>query len=129
VSSATDRLVLVVDDHPETRELYGTTLRYAGFQVIEAGDGAEGSEKAAALQPDVILLDYAMPQMDGGEMVRRLAANERTRDIPVVLLSAFADRVPRQLRLGCAAFLAKPCDPDDLSRLLELVVVARPRAR
>jgi CheY-like chemotaxis protein len=66
-----------------------------------------------------------MPGMDGGEAVRRLAIDDRTRSIPVLMLSAFGDRVPRDVRLGCAAFLAKPCDPDALSGLLHLIVSVR----
>jgi CheY-like chemotaxis protein len=65
--------------------------------------------------------------MDGGEAVRRLGADERTRGIPVLMISAYADRVPRDLRLGCAAFLAKPCDIDELSGLLHLIVSVRSR--
>jgi two-component system cell cycle response regulator DivK len=103
-------LVLVVEDQPEARELYQIALRSDGFRVAGAADGAEAVEKAIALAPDIIVMDFAMPGVDGGEAVRRLGADERTRSAPVLLISAFAERVPRDLRLQCAAFLSKPCD-------------------
>jgi CheY-like chemotaxis protein len=108
------QLVLVVDDVAEVRDLYQIALRFAGFQVEEACDGIEALEKAIALKPDGIVLDFAMPRMDGGEAVRRLSADPRTRAIPILMVSAYADRVPEDVRRGCAAFVEKPCSPDDL---------------
>lgn len=104
-------------------------LSQQGFRIEQAADGAQAVEKASALRPDVIVMDYEMPIMNGGEAVRCLAADDRTRSIPVVMVSGAADRVPREVRLGCAAFLAKPCSPDDLSTLLHLIVAARSDAR
>jgi CheY-like chemotaxis protein len=114
-----------VDDVLENRDLYAIGLGASDFEVHTAADGAEAVAMAIALRPDVIVLDFAMPNMDGGEAARRLAADERTRAIPIVMLSAFADLVPREVRLGCAAFLAKPCLAEDLAALLKLIVAAR----
>jgi CheY-like chemotaxis protein len=121
--------ILVVDDVADTREMYGDALRFAGFVVSEASNGAEALEQAIILRPDVIVMDFAMPLMDGGEAARRLAGDERTRSIPVVMISAFADAVPAEVRTQVAAFLAKPCQPDELAQLLRLVIASRATAR
>jgi CheY-like chemotaxis protein len=122
---ATGRLVLLADDLAEARELYGSALRFRGFQVEEARDGAEAVEKAIVLRPDVIVLDFVMPHMDGSQAFRILAAHERTQRIPVVMLSAFAKGVPPAVRFGCAGFLAKPGSPDELCMLVHQIVGAR----
>lgn len=119
------RLVLVVEDVEDTREMYARALRAAGFRAIEARDGREAIDTAIAVQPDVVVMDYAMPRMDGAEAARRLADDPRTHRIPVILISAYADELPRDVRLGCAAFLPKPCAPDQLMALLPLVLSAR----
>jgi CheY-like chemotaxis protein len=121
-------IALIVDDVAENRDLYAIGLAACDFEVHTAEDGLEAVEKATAIRPDVIVLDFAMPKMDGGEAARRLAADERTQAIPIVMLSAFADLVPREVRLGCAAFLAKPCTAEDLAALLQLIVAARDEA-
>ena len=119
--------MLVVDDSADTRLLYEEALRFSGFRVEQACDGEEAVERARSLQPDVIVMDFAMPKLDGGQAARRLSEDERTRSIPVLLLSAYADLVPRDVRLHCAAFLAKPCELDALCTLLHLIVAARDR--
>ena len=117
-------LVLVVEDSHELREAYALGLRYAGFHVEEAADGEEGVYRAKLLRPDVIVLDFALPRLDGGEVIRRLAADEATRGIPVLLVSGYTEVIPREVRLGCAGFLAKPCAPHELAGLLHLIVAA-----
>jgi CheY-like chemotaxis protein len=119
------RLVLLADDLAEARERYGSALRFRGFQVEEACDGAEAVEKAIVLRPDVVVLDFVMPRMDGAQALRILVAHERTRRIPVVMLSAFADGVPPSARFGCARFLTKPRSPDELCLLVHQLVGAR----
>jgi CheY-like chemotaxis protein len=119
------RLVLLADDLADARKLYGSALRFRGFQVEEVCDGVEAVERAIVLRPDVIVLDFMMPRMDGSQAFRILAAHERTRRIPVVMLSAFAGRVPSAARFGCARFLAKPRSPDELCMVVHQIVRAR----
>jgi CheY-like chemotaxis protein len=116
------RCVLVVDDCPDTRELYAEALRCAGFRAEMAGDGKIALEMAFALRPDAVVLDFSMPEMDGGQVMRRLATDNLTCHIPVVMVSAFADEVPREVRLSCRAFLPKPCELQELCRLVNLVI-------
>jgi two-component system chemotaxis response regulator CheY len=120
-----ERVVLVVDDIDDTRTMYAETLRAAGFRVEEACNGREAIDKALGSPPDIVVTDYSMPQMDGAEAARRLAADPRMRQIPVVMISAFPDVLPREERLMCAAFLAKPCGPEELVRIVRLVLDAR----
>lgn len=120
------RRVLLVDDNAELRQVYGLALEcFGAFRVFTACDGHDAIAKARAVQPDVIVTDYCMPAMDGGELARRLRADERTRDIPVVMLSAFDDEVSAEVRQLCAAFVAKPGDPEELSRLVTRLAAAR----
>jgi CheY-like chemotaxis protein len=118
-------LVLVVEDYPDAREMYCEYLRFSGFRVAEARNGEEALEKAFTLLPDVVLMDLALPLMDGWEATRRLKSDRRTADILVVALTghALAGHAEGARRAGCDAFVTKPCLPDDLvdeiRRLLE----------
>jgi CheY-like chemotaxis protein len=106
--------VLVIDDVPEVRELYCTYLEYNGFVTDAAEDGLAGLAKVVALQPDVVVLDYSMPRMDGEQVLARLQEDPRTRRIPVVMMTAVPELVGTRALARCAAFVEKPCDPDRL---------------
>jgi two-component system cell cycle response regulator DivK len=109
-------LVLVVDDFADNREMYSEYLTYSGYSVIEAKNGKEAIEAAQAQGPDIIIMDLSLPVMDGWEATRRLKADERTHDIPVVALTghALAGHSQGAREAGCDSFLAKPCLPDQL---------------
>ena len=112
--------VLVVDDFEDNRAMYAEFLRYSGFDVTEASDGAEAIEKATALRPDVVIMDLSLPIVDGWEATRRLKAEPRTRDIPIVALTGHALEGHSQgaREAGCNRFLAKPCLPETLLETL-----------
>jgi CheY-like chemotaxis protein len=105
--------------------MYAAYLQFSGFDVAEATNGLEAVEKAETLMPDIILMDLALPRMDGWEATRRLKANARTRHIPVVALTghALAGHAEGARQAGCDAFVTKPCLPDalvtEIRRLLE----------
>jgi len=84
--------------------------------VAEATNGVEAVEMAETLMPDIILMDLALPRMDGWEATRRLKANDRTHHIPVVALTghALAGHAEGARQAGCDAFVTKPCLPDAL---------------
>jgi len=109
-------LVLVVEDYQDAREMYAAYLQFSGYRVAEATNGVEAIEKARELMPDVILMDLALPKMDGWEATRRLKDDERTRDIPIVALTghALAGHAEGARLAGCDAFVTKPCLPDAL---------------
>jgi CheY-like chemotaxis protein len=118
------RRVLVIDDGEEARDLYCECLEFHGFRADSAEDGASGLAKAAATTPDVIVLDFSMPRMDGGEVLQRLRASERTRRIPVIMVTAVLELVDPKVRARCAAFLEKPCEPERLVQTIDEVLDA-----
>lgn len=112
--------VLLVEDDADTRQMYATSLDFLGFEVSEARDGVEGVLCAHAVRPNVVLMDVAMPRMDGLEATRRLKKDPETASVPVVIISAFTTAQDRQraLEAGAAEFLGKPCDPEILATRL-----------
>jgi two-component system, cell cycle response regulator DivK len=106
--------VLVVDDDPDARRIFAGYLRSKGSVVFTAGDGRVGVEKSKALGPDVVVMDLAMPRLDGFEAIRRLRASSWTRRLPVVAVSAVPMTQDLAIAAGCDAYLAKPVDPEAL---------------
>ena len=109
-------LVLVVEDYQDAREMYAAYLQFSGYRVAEATNGIEAIEKTIELMPDIILMDLALPRMDGWEATRRLKLDERTRHIPIVALTghALAGHAEGARQAGCDSFVTKPCLPDAL---------------
>jgi two-component system, cell cycle response regulator DivK len=108
--------VLIVDDYPDAREMYGEYLESAGFDVIQAANGVEALRRAADEAPDIVLMDLSLPVMDGWEATRRLKADVRTSAIPVVVLTGHVLSGMSEIvqQAGGAAFVAKPCLPENL---------------
>jgi CheY-like chemotaxis protein len=109
-------LVLLVEDQPDLRALYAQELELSGFDVIEAGNGADALVHTAAHAPDVVLMDLSMPVLDGWEATRRLKNDARTAHIPIVALTAHdgSGDLQRATNAGCDWFVPKPCPPDAL---------------
>jgi CheY-like chemotaxis protein len=118
-------LVLVVEDYQDAREMYVEYLKFSGFRVAEARNGLEAIDRAQTLLPDIILMDLALPRMDGWEATRRLKTDSQTQHIPVVALTghALAGHAEGARQAGCDAFVTKPCLPDalvaEINRVLE----------
>jgi CheY-like chemotaxis protein len=115
-----------VEDYDDAREMYVEYLRYSGFRVAEATDGRDALAKAATLLPDLILMDLALPLIDGCEVTRQLKQDDRTRAIPVVALTghAVAGFAQRARAAGCSSFVTKPCLPDALVTEIRRVLAA-----
>ncbi len=109
-------VILIVDDDLITRDTLRGLLSGVDSQLIFATNGAEGLAQAAAFMPDVILLDVMMPGMDGFEVCRRLRADSRLAEVPILMLTALDNRAARLegLRVGADDFIAKPFDPTEL---------------
>ena len=110
--------ILVVDNEPYIQEVAQICLEtIAGWQVITAGSGSEGLTKAASENPDAILLDVMMPDMDGLTTFQKLQANSATQTIPVILLTAKVQASDRRRYedLGITATIPKPFDPLQLA--------------
>ena len=124
--------VLVIDDEEAIRLLCRVNLEAEGMSVDEAADGRTGLERARTGSPDVILLDVMMPGLDGWQVAEELVGDERTRQIPIVFLTARADFRDRErgLEAGGIAYLTKPFNPVELARLIDdlLVRLARGEA-
>ena len=108
-------VVLIVDDNEDTRQMYSEMLSTCGFRVRLARDGAEAIS-AASERPSVIVMDLAMPGLNGWEATRRLKTTEATRDIPIIVLTGHGLDHYRDVAVaaGCDEFLSKPCSLDDL---------------
>jgi CheY-like chemotaxis protein len=107
------RRILLVDDHEDSRIIYRTALRHAGFTVVESTDGESAVRSARQESPDLILMDLSLPVLDGWEATRILKSDERTRHIPILALTAnalLADRA-RARELSFDGFLTKPVTP------------------
>ncbi|HEY8072804.1 MAG TPA: response regulator [Labilithrix sp.] len=110
------RLVLVVDDVEDNRDIYAGYFAHHGFRVEEARDGAEALEKIAEEIPDVILMDLAMPVLDGWEATRRIKADKKTKHVLIVAVTGhvFGENLRRAEEAGADAVLTKPCRPDEV---------------
>lgn len=116
-------LVLVADDDPLLRSILEHKLSRAGYDVALAEDGRAALEQCRTLSPAVVVLDGMMPILDGFEVLRRLKADEQTKSLAVVMLTALKrhDDVVSALQLGAADYLPKPFNPDELvARLARL---------
>ncbi|HSB39692.1 MAG TPA: response regulator [Gaiellaceae bacterium] len=105
--------MLVVDDEHAIRLLCRVNLAASGIDVLEAEDGRQALELARTERPDLVLLDVMMPDVDGWTVARELAADDQTRDIPVVFLTARAEAADKRMgeQLGGVGYLVKPFDP------------------
>jgi len=106
-------LILLVEDEAELRHMYAEHLALSGFDVIEAGNGADAVSHTEAHSPDIVLMDLSMPVLDGWEATRRLKNDRRTAHIPVVALTAHdgSGELERATQAGCDWFVPKPCPP------------------
>jgi CheY-like chemotaxis protein len=123
--------VLVIDDEPDVLLLCRVNLQHAGHEVVEAQDGADGLTLAQETAPDVIVLDLMLPAVDGYEVLHQLREDVRTRDVPVLVLTAkvqLEDRL-RCWQDGAAEFVTKPFSPELLTETLDRLIAMTPRER
>jgi len=116
--------VLVVDDEVHIVHVVAIKLRNNGYEPIAAGNGEEAYDLACSEHPDIIIADYQMPVMTGLELIEKLRANDKTRNIPVILLTArsFAIDEARQHELRISQCITKPFSPRELLRTIEDIV-------
>ncbi len=116
------QVILIVDDDPLIRKLIATTLQdVAGSKLLEAADGVQALEAAAAARPQLIFLDYEMPRLNGIETCRRLRSDPALADATIIMLTAMSDGVAedRAKDAGADLFLTKPFSPLRLLRLVD----------
>jgi CheY-like chemotaxis protein len=100
--------ILVVEDDPEVRRVIVECLSLIGYRVTEAANGGEALEALATLRPDLLLVDYAMPDMTGAEVIAR--ARELVGDVPAILATGYADMAVVERLVGKPSILRKPFD-------------------
>jgi CheY-like chemotaxis protein len=107
-ASPDQKTILVVEDSDEIRELLGFVLEAEGYQVVALEDGRDVVETAREQQPVLITLDLALPGKDGWAIVRELQDDEKTRDIPILVISAYTRELDAPLRRRVARVISKP---------------------
>ena len=125
--------ILVIEDNEQNMYLITFILEKHGYEVVQAWDGRLGIELALASDPDLIILDIQLPEMDGYSVAQQLKANPRFRALPIVAVTSYAmagDR-ERVLRAGCTGYIEKPINPEMFMSQIEefLPVEARQKSR
>jgi DNA-binding response OmpR family regulator len=117
--------ILIAEDERDIRDLIAFTLRFAGHEVIATANGEEALNMALETVPDLILLDVRMPRMTGYEACRQIKAEDKTRNIPVVFLSAKGQEseVQTGLAAGASEYILKPFSPDNLTERIRVILL------
>lgn len=120
-------LILIVDDEDVILELVSFNLQKEGFDVVTASDGQEALAKVAASRPDLVVLDWMLPGIDGLEVCRHIRKNPETADIPVIMLTARGEEVDKilGLELGANDYVTKPFSPRELAARIKAHLRAR----
>lgn len=120
----TRKKILLADDEEDIKTVVSLYLQSRGYEVLTAYDGLDAISTAEVEQPDVILLDVMMPVMDGFEVARKLKANEKTRAIPIIMLSAasHSESIKKGMEAGARDYLVKPFEPSKLEELIQTVL-------
>ena len=121
--------ILIVEDNELSRDMLSRRLEKRGYEIAIAADGEEGVAKAGSEEPDLILMDLALPVLDGWEATRRIKSESRTAGIPVIGLSAhaMAEDAERARHVGCDDFDTKPVELPRLLGKIEALLQRRPR--
>lgn len=116
--------VLVVEDNPQNMKLITFVLKKFGHEVIEALSGLEGVEKATQINPELILMDIQLPDIDGLEATRRIRNNESFRKVPIIAITSYAMAGDREkvIEAGCNGYFEKPINPLTIIKDIEKVI-------
>jgi len=116
--------ILIVEDFADSRDMYIEFLEAQGFEVVGAEDGLAALKSIEKVRPDIVVLDVALPKLDGLSVLRRLRADPRYAKLPVLTLSASlgADYQKMAMEAGATVALEKPCLPDELLEAVRKVL-------
>src|SRR5437879_10542864 len=119
--------ILVIEDEPASLKLANLVLSSDGHQVIQSHSAEHAMQTVLDTSPEIILLDLALPGMDGYTLTRRLKADPKTRNIPIIAVTSYPDRFPREeaLRAGCEAYIVKPIDTRKLSHQVTTIAAQK----
>ena len=121
--------ILLVEDNEMNRDMLSRRLLRLGYSVVVAEDGEEGHELAVHEHPDLIVMDVALPRMDGLEVTRLLKSNDETKQIPIIVLTAYSQNREKAFAAGCDAFASKPVSFRKLNEMIESQLVKSFAAR
>jgi len=121
--------ILVIEDHPDFRNILTFYLRHMGYEIIEAQDGGEGINKATGENPDLIILDLSLPDVTGVEVTSLLKQAPKTSNIPIIVLSVWSMSKWKEkaLQAGASVYLLKPPSPDVLRETIDRLMNGEPR--
>jgi two-component system response regulator VicR len=125
------KMILCIEDEPEMIDLIRVILTRRGFEIRGANGGKEGIEIIRTEHPDLVLLDLMMPEMDGWEVYQQMKADETTKNIPVIVVTARAQSIEKVLGLHIAKvddYIVKPFSPQELLTSVEKVLLRNPSA-
>ena len=117
------KTILICDDEPALRELIRASMD-EGYEFAEASDGIIAMELAREVSPDIVILDLMLPRLSGLEVLARMNEDERLKDVPVLVITAWNETREDVLSAGADEFVAKPFDPEDLRSAVNRLVAA-----
>lgn len=123
--NTSNQRILCIEDEPEMIDLIRIILSRKGYEVTGAAGGEDGLKKIHELEPDLVLLDLMMPDMDGWEVYQQMKAAEKTKEIPVIIVTAKAQTIDKVLGLQIARvddYISKPFSSEDLLSSVERVL-------
>ena len=117
--------VLIIEDNEHVREIFISMLRSAGYEILDAGTGTQGIEKALSAKPNLILLDLDLPDITGIDAARVIKKNPTTANIPIVACSASSGWEWREeaLRAGMAEYLQKPIQSAEIKSIIDKFIL------
>ena len=122
------KCILVVEDNPLNMKLFSAMIGAQGYNVLQAADGAEGLDVAQRRRPDLIIMDVNLPGIDGIEATRLLKADPATRDIPIIITTAY--EYDDEIRAsGCDGYMSKPISVADFVELIDSLMAQAPEPR
>jgi CheY-like chemotaxis protein len=119
--SYSQKCILVVDDEPDTADLFAEMMQLKGYRVVKSNGGAQALRLVARVKPDVVMLDLMMPDVSGLEVLRFMRRDPRLKQIPVLVVSAksMPDEIQAGLKAGANLYLTKPVSYGELHRAVE----------
>ena len=117
--------IVIAEDDPDTLQLLIDTLAFRGYEVFPTEDGAQAWQIIQRETPDIAILDLRMPGLSGLEICRRIRAHPTTRDVRIIVLTAYAEQAAAASRSGADAYLVKPFAPRELRRQIEALEARR----
>lgn len=123
--------ILAIDDHPETLDIIVTTLRSNGYKVVGSQSPLKGLSLAEKMQPDLVLVDMNMPEIDGKEVCRRLRAHPQLSTVPIIMFTAEAEAYQKVegFDAGADDYLTKPTEPEEMIARIEAMLASAANSR